>query len=122
MASIRESETGKPFMTQPVDKVVELYNGLFLQVRETKNTLTRWISNIFDKCEDNTKLIVDLESQVKILFKENDDLLKKINDLERDHDEEIEQIKEIVKRELYEELKEVIIHEVREEVMNATCA
>ena len=40
-----------PFITQPVDKVVEMFNDLWLNIRENKNTMSKWIGKLFEKLE-----------------------------------------------------------------------
>ena len=94
-------------ITQPIDRVVELYNELWLNIRENKNTLTKWISNIFDKCENVEKDVVKLREDV--------------NDLE-DKQTNMEEMIKYMKQEIMEELRTEMYDEIREEVMNATQA
>jgi len=91
MTSINQTISGKPFMTEPIDRVVELYNSLFLTIRENKNTLTQWISNIFNKVEKVEDRVSDIENQ--------------LDEMKRD-----------ILIEIRTELREELLMEVREEM------
>ena len=64
-------------MTQPVDRVVELYNTLWLLVREHKNTLTRWMDNLFNKIDAVEERVDDIEAQLQSI---KEDIINELRD------------------------------------------
>ncbi len=82
---------------KPRDTFVEMYNELWLNIREQKNTLSQWISNVFDK--------------VSILKEEVDTLEERVNDNQDDL-----QILEDRIEAMKEELRDELMREVREEM------
>lgn len=72
-------------LVKPIDKCVELYNSLFLTIRENKNTLTKWISNIFDKVEAVEERVDDIEAQLQelkehLIIEIREDLLREVRE------------------------------------------
>lgn len=66
-STIEQSKNGKPFTVKPVDKFVELYNGLWLNIRDNKKKLTGWIKELFEKTDDLDERVSDLENQLDSL-------------------------------------------------------
>ena len=95
-------------LVKPIDKCVELYNSLFLTIRENKNTLTKWISNIYDKCEENVRLIVHNEKKIDKVGDCLEHLEERVDDIEA-------QLQEL-KEHLIIEIREDLLREVREEM------
>ena len=106
-------------IVEPKDKVVVLYNELWLNIRETKNTLSKWISNIFDKCEDNLRLIAHNDIVIGKLGDCYENVENRIDDIEskmEDFNNEMEYFKNEMMTELREELREELMREIREEM------
>ena len=132
----KSTQTEKLFMTQPVDRVVELYNQLWLLVRENKNTLTRWMDNLFNKCEaiekqisnnqkqisNNGKLIENNEELISIQQKEISNNGKLIEILDKEQtgivDDLMDEINELNDKvdNMKVELRDELLREVREEM------
>ncbi len=85
----------------PKDKFVELYNGLWLKIREQKNTLSQWISNVFDKVEAVDKKLKKLDRYVDIELECAND---RIDELER------------TIYEMRTEMRDELLQEIREEM------
>ncbi len=55
------TQTEQPFMTQPVDRVVELFNHLQLQIISLQKQVDEITRKRDEKAEHNRKLFADLE-------------------------------------------------------------
>ena len=64
-------------LVKPQDKVVELYNQLWLKIREQKNTLSQWIGNLFDKVEKVEERVDYLEDKLQSL---REDIINELRD------------------------------------------
>ena len=75
----------------PMNKTVALYNELWFKIREQKNTLSKWISNIFDR----VVVVEDRVNDIEILM---------------------EDFKNEIMIEMRAELREELLKEIREEM------
>ena len=102
-------------LVQPRDSFVDMYNQLWLLVRENKNTLTRWMDNLFTKCEATEKKLNRLDTfftiENNVRCDDIDVLDKQVEALES-YVEELENKMEEMKVEMREEL----LMEMREEM------
>ena len=70
---------------KPRDTFVEMYNELWLNIREQKNTLSQWINNLFDKVDAVEERVDDIEAQLQsiredIIIEIRDELMREVRE------------------------------------------